>query len=212
MIPGIRVIKVGGSLFSWDKLPSSVLDWLARQTPMHNVLLAGGGEFADIVRSADRRFDLGPHASHWICIDLLRATSRLLASLLPDAEFYSRVSDLTRRLQEDAVSGLLIFDPVQFLYEIEPSSAGERLSCAWDTTTDSIAARIAENLKADELVLLKSVTPQGAKSLESLAEQGIVDVFFTRASKSVHNVRVVNLRAAGFDEVSHSAASSPSAK
>lgn len=199
---GVRIVKVGGSLFCWRDLPHAIRRWLGRQTPMHNVLLAGGGEFADVVRSADQRFALGQQASHWICVDLLRATSRLLASLLPEAELTTHWPDLSRRLQGDSEMGLFVLDPVQFLKDIEPSNPGIKLPCSWDATSDSIAARVAASLRADDFVLLKSAMQNRLASSRSLVEKGIVDKFFPHASTTIDLIRIVNLRSPDFDEVS----------
>jgi aspartokinase-like uncharacterized kinase len=233
----IRVVKVGGSLLSWAEVSGALQDWLGRQTAMHNVLLAGGGEFADVVRSADERFGLGEVESHWICVELLHATSRLLASLLPDSRLIPQWTELEHLLKKQSTSECLILDPVEFLREHEQLAVGSkhrsnnncrsyarqsveirRLATAattrsdtyftndaklphtWETTSDSIAARVAVCLGADELVLLKSVTPKSGENLETLAKLGLVDKFFPHAANMLCNVRIVNLRRPAFDE------------
>lgn len=200
----IRVVKVGGSLLSWADVPVTLQDWLGRQTAMHNVLLPGGGEFADIVRLADKRFGLDEVESHWICVELLHATSRLLASLLPDSKLISRWTYLEHLLKKQSNSEHLILDPVEFLCELEQSAPGEKLPYSWETTSDSIAARVAFCLGADELVLLKSVTRRSGGNLKTLAKLGLVDKFFARAGNVLCTVRIVNLRSTAFDEAAFS--------
>ena len=133
---GIRVVKVGGSLFAWDELSISLQNWLEWQPPMHNLLLAGGGEFANLVRSADSRFSLGEANSHWMCVDLLRVTSRLLAHLLPNSTLVPRWKDLKQQLGKQPATENLILDPAEFLYDVEHLEPGENLPATWSVTTD----------------------------------------------------------------------------
>lgn len=193
MIP-TRVVKVGGSLLLWESLPSALSKWLADQDPMQNVLIAGGGPFADLVRAADRRFNLGEKPSHWICIDLLRATSRLLATLLPEARHVCDWGELVRQLETLELAEWFVLDAVQFLYEIEPTTPGEPLTQTWAVTSDTIAARIAQSLAATELVLLKSTSMDDTCDLASLAASGIVDQAFQRAAGRIPQIRIVDLR------------------
>ena len=51
----IRVVKIGGSLFQFPALVQNLRSWLASQPRALNVLLAGGGRFADAVRDLDQR-------------------------------------------------------------------------------------------------------------------------------------------------------------
>ena len=71
---------------------------------MH-VLVAGGGDLAESVRAASVRFGLDPVAAHWICVDLLTASARMLAALLPAAEFVATYADLQSALQRTEPDG-----------------------------------------------------------------------------------------------------------
>ena len=59
----IRVVKVGGSLFGFAGFVAALNEWLAEQPPAVNVLIAGGGKLADVIREADAAWGLGDEAA-----------------------------------------------------------------------------------------------------------------------------------------------------
>jgi 5-(aminomethyl)-3-furanmethanol phosphate kinase len=184
----LRVVKVGGSLFDWPQLPERLAAWIAAQSPGRNVLIAGGGSLADAVRQFDARFKIGDEASHWLCVDLLDITARMLHRLILNARLCDSLDDCPS-------NDLLVFAPAKFLRECEPRLAGCKLPHSWRVTSDSIAARIAEACHADELVLLKSALPkEGSRSTE------FVDAHFAQAVSRLPQVRLVNLRSESFEE------------
>lgn len=183
-----RVVKVGGSLFDFPRLPAALSHWLATQPPASNILVAGGGKFADAVRQIDETFTIGESEAHWMCIDLMSTTARLLASIVRPSDLITQFGQLRgeNKSNEDEP---IVFDTSQFLRNIEPDLPGTRLAHNWSVTSDSIAARLAIVLQADELVLLKSSDPR--------TETGspFVDAFFPTISPELEAFRAVNLRA-----------------
>ena len=195
----IRVIKVGGSLLDWPALPMTLRRWLAEQSPGLNVLLCGGGDLADVVRRADRDFQLGESCSHWLCIDVMSITARLLARILGDASLVTDYEELLGRVARGEAGGI-VFDAALFLRDRESSLPGCPLPHDWSVTSDSIAARLAEAIAADELVLLKSSDPP-AGNLAEMVAAGYVDRHFAAYAKITMKLRLVNLRCdAGLDD------------
>lgn len=183
----VRVVKVGGSLLGWKDFPSALNSWLAQQRPAMNVLIAGGGEFADAIRRADATHGLGDEAAHWLCVDALSVTARLLSALV-------NVSVVTQTESLPTIAPYTcVLDPAPFLRTAEPLLISAPLPHTWGVTSDSIAARIAEHLAACELVLLKSCLP--AKGVA-----GYVDEYFPIAAANLARVRCVNLRGRDFEE------------
>ena len=87
-----------------------------------------------------------------------------------------------------------IFDCSEWLHSVEPHLSGNPLPVGWHTTSDSIAARIANVWRADELILCKSVSAGGlGPEHHDWVTRGIVDENFPRVCRT-QNVRVVNLR------------------
>jgi aspartokinase-like uncharacterized kinase len=189
----IRVVKVGGSLFDWPLLPAAFQNWLSNQPPAMNVLLAGGGPFADVVRHADRNFSLGEEKSHWLSIDALGVSARLLAALLTEARLISSFTKLLTELNGTSPTAIIL-DPHEFLKNDEQSLPGSLLPHTWNVTSDSIAARLAQVLSADELVFLKSAPPP-LDSLTELAAAGYIDAHLPTMHMNRVTIRFVNLRA-----------------
>lgn len=189
----VRVVKVGGSLLDWPDLPRALDHWLSAQPAAMNILLCGGGPFANAIRQADAVFALGEEASHWLCIDALGLSTGLLAALLPRAQRLFTLSELQSSISTSQ-PGAVVFDPREFLKTHEPHFPGTRLPHTWQATSDSIAARLAETLAADDLVLLKSADPPPG-DFHDLATAGYLDSFFPQIALVNRSVRLVNIRA-----------------
>jgi 5-(aminomethyl)-3-furanmethanol phosphate kinase len=189
-----RVIKLGGSLLDGDDLAARLRRWLSVQPPAANVVIVGGGSIVEQVRAFDRLHSLPPAAAHWLAVRAMSLTATLLAELLPEASLVSSLAQIRGSTQ----SGLLILDVERFLREDQDGS--NPLPCCWDVTSDSIAARVATVLHAQELVLLKSALPAGPPSREAWSRAGYVDAYFARVSSGL-GVRAVNLRDDDFPEV-----------
>jgi len=97
MRPFIRVIKVGGSLLNWSQLPAAVEEWLHAQQSAINVLIAGGGQFTETIWQASQTFALSEEVAHWLCIDAMRLTSRLLAKIVTNTELVTQFDELRPR-------------------------------------------------------------------------------------------------------------------
>jgi hypothetical protein len=174
------------------------------QSPRRTVLIVGGGGMVEAVRDWDRAHGLAPSDAHWLAIDAMSMTSRLAAYLLPEANWtddWTVLNSCIDTLKRELQGGLLIFDPRRFLRDIEPTAAGTPLPQSWDVTSDSIAARIADLLGSEELVLLKSRLPEARPAtLDEMAAAGFVDRGFPTFAPRLPLVRLVNLRGNAFPE------------
>lgn len=125
------VVKLGGSLL--DVLDGIVGEIRGIGAPL--LVVPGGGPFADRVRAQD----LDDDAAHWMAIDAMDRTGRLIRDAgLP----------AVGRLSVPTHPAVLL--PGRTLREHDP------LPHRWEVTSDTIAAWVARTLGA-ELVLLKSV-------------------------------------------------------
>ncbi len=200
-----RIIKLGGSLLDLPNLPTVLEQWYVSQSPLPSVLMVGGGVDVDRIRQDQQSHLKSEVADHWACIDIMSRNAwhvaRTLSALNPLAdwcELAARLSTiacgLTSSTGHARAAPLLVFDVASFLRTVEPQLPGTRLPHNWDTTSDSIAARLAEVLYARELVLLKSTLPQRGISRQDAVTSGLVDRHFDRAAMTIPIVRCVQLR------------------
>jgi aspartokinase-like uncharacterized kinase len=167
-------------------------------------VIAGGGELADVIRAAFVRRALDDEVAHWLCVRILGVTAQWLAHLLPEATCVTQFDSLPcgagfQPAMVPPVPRLFIFDCEPFL-RCDDAFSPSLLPHSWDVTSDSIAARLAERLGAEELVLLKSDLPQGRWNLQQAADAGYVDRYFPTAASRLTTIRCVNLRAEGFPQ------------
>jgi len=191
-----RVVKVGGSLLDLPQLDVALCAWLERQAPARTVLVAGGGVWVEAVRAAQQRHHFPDEDAHWLSVRAMTVTARLLARVVRATLCATSLAESAARL---AGERLVVLDPEAFLREEECHLPGPRLPACWDTTSDSIAARLAAALGACELVLLKSRLPT-ATTRYGTAQEGYVDGFFPRAARPLATVRCVDLRDAAWPE------------
>jgi aspartokinase-like uncharacterized kinase len=192
----VRVVKVGCSLFERPDLRGQLLAWLAEQPPAVHLFLAGAGELADSIKNWDVRFQIGEEESHWLCIRALRVTARVLQHVFgsPLLDDWRTVPGWIAEARAAGQTRGAVLDVWPFLRHIEPTLPPEPLPHTWQVTTDSIAARVAEALNADELILLKSrAANTEEESFAELAELGFVDDYFPVIAPRIKRVTLARL-------------------
>ncbi len=182
----LHVIKVGGSLLTWAGLRDALRLFIEQDNASRHLLIVGGGELVDAIRHWNDVHRLADDAAHWMCIEAMEASAQLLSSLFPSFLLTGNIQE-ARDNRETT-----IFTTKSFLREKEHGYPGTKLPPSWDVTSDSIAARVAEILRASCLTLLKSTN--GRESLEFSAKSGIVDPFLPRYINAVPTIKIVNLR------------------
>jgi aspartokinase-like uncharacterized kinase len=146
------VIKVGGSLFDRPSLRDDLRAYLAPFDESRVELVAGGGHSAEAVRTYDRIHRLGEETSHHLAVQSLVVTRHLLDELT-DRRF--------RVLDACAFCG-----------------SQNSLPRTWAVTTDSIAAQYAQVIRAERLILLKSVMIPAGTGWRTAVANGWVDDHF----------------------------------
>ena len=187
---GPVVIKVGGSLLNWSELPTRLGEFLKNKVTERLVLVVGGGALVEAIRELDSTHHLGETRSHALAMHALDVTAHLLASLIEGLA----VVDCSDQVASTWSAGRVpVFAPRRFLGCVDACSDNP-LPETWETTSDSIAARIALHLGASSVILLKSRSPGTLRSVNELASAGLVDPRFPEASEGLEIVNLVNSR------------------
>jgi aspartokinase-like uncharacterized kinase len=141
----LTVVKVGGGLGRDDALKGlcTALGALGERHPL--LVVPGGGDFANAVRDADRRFGLRAETSHRMAILGMEQFGWLLNELIPRAVPCANLA----RAGELAGGRTAVLLPADLPLDALPAS--------WQVTSDSIAAWVAVQLGAGRLVLVKQV-------------------------------------------------------
>lgn len=159
------VIKVGGSLLAHVEHLDAVLAAMARAARSKRLLIVpGGGPFADVVRDVDRRIGIPNDAAHWMAILAMDQHAYLLASRLPGGIVVTTRADTGRGLDANSIP---ILAPSRWLAEADP------LPHSWDVTSDSVAAWIAGQTGARELILIKAPGTRGASLVDGYFDQAV---------------------------------------
>lgn len=168
-----RVVKVGGSLLEIKQMTPKLKFWLYLNADMQNIIVVGGGGFADLIRRCNR--DQSEEESHELACRAMSLTAKIVYCSIRESDFCRHFEEVNTSQQQT-----VIFDSCDWVLGCEDVPA------SWDFTSDSIAAKLATELDADELVLIKS-------RMGELDEPGFVDPCFAEESKSIKSIRVSTL-------------------
>lgn len=187
-----RVVKLGGSLLECADLVERWNAWLDRQPPMQALLVVGGGGLVDVVGELQQLHpQITDKGAHWLAVRAMQLNAEMIVGLLPGAEYVADASSFANRPR---TPGLFVIDPWSFMQA--DSQGASPLAATWDVSSDSIAARVAVVVDAEELVLLKSALPTDVRNLGDF-----VDAAFAETSRNLQRIRFVNLRDEAFAEV-----------
>ncbi len=157
------VIKVGGGLLEHEGCLDTVLAAIgAAASSRRTLIVPGGGPFADAVRDLDRRIGLSDDAAHWMAVLAMDQYAHVIVDRLENSVLVSRADEIAAALD---AGRLPVLAPARWLREADP------LPHSWDVTSDSIAAWVAGEVGAGQLILVK---PPGATG-------PLVDSYFARA-------------------------------
>jgi 5-(aminomethyl)-3-furanmethanol phosphate kinase len=182
------VVKIGGSLLIWDELPARLNAFLNEHAKQKLVFVVGGGRVVDEIRRLDQIHVLGEERAHALAIRALDVTAAILADLVPGLVVLDQVEKFGTVW---SAGGAPVLAPRKFLDSDD--SSPDALPHAWTVTSDSIAARVADRLRASDLILLKSAPAPENATMNEVARLGLVDAFFPVACHNLTQVSYINL-------------------
>jgi aspartokinase-like uncharacterized kinase len=165
----MRVIKLGGSLLETGKMVGCLKYILQKNE--QTVVVCGGGEFANQIRIAQKKYPFDDIAAHEMAILAMQQMAIMCQNLQPEFKIASPVSEIKHH-------HFAIWSP-----DIKQLNA-DNIKPSWDITSDSLAAWLAVKLNAEKLVIVKSCEMDSKATIEELAQQKIVDFEFTHFIKN----------------------------
>ena len=143
------VVKVGGSLALYPEKLRALCAKLSEISAKHKLIVVpGGGEFADVVRGVDKRFNLSSKASHRMAILGMDQYGFLLSDLMPCSCAVNQLENVQKVLD---LGKLPVFLSSNLLLSEDP------LQNSWDVTSDSITVYIAGQLHISKVLLVTDV-------------------------------------------------------
>jgi dihydroneopterin aldolase len=168
-------VKLGGSHAFSDHLT----EWVAAIAGCAGeiVVVPGGGPFADAVREAQPKMGFPDAAAHHMALLAMEQYGCALASLNGAFVPADSPGAIGRALDEKRVP---VWMPSRM------ALAAKDIPCSWDVTSDSLAAWLANQLGARQLLLVKHVSLAGTTiRLADLIARGIIDTAFADFLKNV---------------------------
>lgn len=170
----MRVIKLGGSLVK-DQSIASCLQKVADKYPTGAVVVPGGGLFADLVRQSQEQWGFNDIIAHHMAILAMQQMALLFSGLAQKFVIAQSINDIKKHLDQGQN---VIWSPA-----IE-SLNNAHIAASWSITSDSLAAWLAQQLKAEELIVIKAVHFRHDIDFEEMAKQNIVDKAFNNYIKN----------------------------
>ena len=161
------MVKLGGSLAESGRL-QSILD-IAGRARVPIVIVPGGGAFADAVRRAQAVFHFSDAVAHQMALLAMHQTGMMLTALHTRLVPFETLAGLRRAITRDQI-------PVWLPMKLAQRDA--RIAADWSTTSDGLAARLAERLGRAPVVLVKSCRVAYGTSLAALVRLRVVDPTF----------------------------------
>lgn len=165
------VVKLGGSIPRAS--PALLCAWLrmlTKQRERRVVVVPGGGEFADTVRSAQVSAGFDDATAHRMALLAMDQAAEMYRGLAGDARVATTDDEIAVALSERRVA---VWAPFRM------AGAAADIPACWEVTSDSLAAWLAGRIGADGLLLVKSCALPGPRpNAEHLALAGVVDPAF----------------------------------
>jgi len=161
------VVKLGGSLAESGRI-GSVLKTIGRAR-VACVIVPGGGDFADAVRAAQAEHKFSEGVAHRMALLAMHQMGMMLCAMHARLQPAETLAGIRRAITDARI-------PVWLPLKLADGDAV--VTRDWKTTSDGLAARLAERLGGAPVVLVKSCRVPPSASAARLAKSGIVDATF----------------------------------
>ncbi len=163
----MRVIKLGGSLLSNNRLRACLAQIASNQTS--TLVVTGGGVFAEQVRLAQQQWQFDEVAAHHMAILAMQQMALLVNALHPNWDLLQSLDDLKSWSTQNKNA--------LWLPDIKLLNA-HAIPATWRITSDSLAAWVSGLTGATELIIVKAAQIAPHLTLADLSALGILDDAF----------------------------------
>lgn len=155
------VLKIGGSWITNPKL-KTLIGRLEKKKKGKIIIVAGGGCFADSVRFAFKKTKMSEKLANTLALKSTEIFCSYLKNI--NKKLYLTTD---KRFKENSLN---VWLPSVIL------SNEKSFKRNWDSTSDSVAAWLSDNIKADGLVFIKSLKKfEKINKLADLQKKNIID-------------------------------------
>jgi aspartokinase-like uncharacterized kinase len=173
------VVKLGGGLLAHAAHFDAALAAIAAAARARRLLVVpGGGPFAEAVRHVDRDLHLSDDAAHWMAVLAMDQYAHLVASRLAGGVIVEELRQIDAAVSRSTAGSassarsavnvkIPVLAPYRWLRETDP------LPHSWAVTSDSIAAWVAGQVGAHNLVLVKPPNARGRELVDSHFRQAL---------------------------------------
>lgn len=159
------IVKLGGSLAKGGPL----LAWLRMLAAFGGgrvAVVPGGASFSDAVRQAQGHWGFDDLAAHNMALLAMAQTALMMHALEPRMAVVTQAAQIPPALHAGRVA---LWMPLSLVQDTPDADT------CWDVSADSLALRLARQLHAERLVVVKSCAIDRTLSLAELAGAGVLD-------------------------------------
>jgi aspartokinase-like uncharacterized kinase len=180
----MKVIKLGGSLINDEPALHQCLNSIERNHSDKVIIVPGGGVFADQVRLMQQQWKFDDKTAHQMAILAMQQMALLLNSIKRTFIVTHTISAINQALLDCSV---VIWSPD--IKELDFSG----IRACWDVTSDSLAAWLAGQLSATELIIVKSAEIPLQANIQQMQEAGLLDKAFNEFTQSSsYKISIIN--------------------
>ncbi len=160
------VIKLGGSLYGSPYLQQWLDKIVACAQPI--IIVPGGGPFADQVRDAQKQHPINDADAHHMALLAMAQFGLLLCGLHPKLTPYYFIGNEIKSTDKN-----LLWVPSKDLL------SEKEIDQNWDVSADSLALWLAQQYKADKLLIIKNTElPESVLTTEQASSLTLIDAAF----------------------------------
>ena len=148
------------------------------------ILVPGGGVFADQVRTMQQQWKFDDEIAHQMALIAMHQMALLFKSIQQSFVLASNISDIQQTLLKQSV--------VIWMPDLEELNAFG-VEASWNISSDSLAAWLAKQLTASELILVKSAEIPLKLDIQQMQKLNLLDQAFNEYSNNAsYKITVIN--------------------